>query len=112
VVTPAEIGSRWREQLGIVLAVGLRPCSGALIVLAFALSQGLLAAGITAVLLMGLGTAATTGVLAALAVSAKGLALRLAGTDSPVTRRVVWWAEMLAALAVLAFGLLLLLSSL
>jgi len=112
VVTPAAIGSGWREQLGIVLAVGLRPCSGALIVLAFALSQGLLAAGITSVLLMGLGTAATTGMLAALAVSAKGLALRLAGTDSPVTRRVVWWAEMLGALAVLAFGLLLLLSSL
>ena len=112
VVTPAAIGSGWREQLGIVLAVGLWPCSGALIVLAFALSQGLLAAGITAVLLMGLGTAATTGVLAALAVSAKGFALRLSGTDSPVTRRVVWWAEMLGALAVLAFGLLLLLSSL
>jgi ABC-type nickel/cobalt efflux system permease component RcnA len=87
VVMPGQTGGGWREQLGVVLAVGLRPCSGALIVLAFALSQGLLAAGILAVLLMGLGTALTTGSLAALAVGAKGLARRLAGADNPVTNR-------------------------
>lgn len=112
VVTADQIRGGWREQLGVVLAVGMRPCSGALIVLAFALSQGLLLAGIIAVLLMGLGTALTTGVLAALAVGAKGLAQRLAGTDNRFTGTVLWWVELLAAFAVFGFGLVLLLASL
>ena len=87
VVMPGQTGGGWREQLGVVLAVGLRPCSGALIVLAFALSQGLLAAGIVAVLLMGLGTAITTGSLAALAVGAKGLARTTGGRRQSSDRR-------------------------
>lgn len=112
IVLPQQAQGGWREQMAIVLAVGLRPCSGALIVLAFALSQGLLSAGIVAVLLMGLGTAVTTGALAALAVGAKGLAQRLAGTDSPVAAQILWWVELLAAIGVLAFGAILLVASL
>ena len=112
VVMPSQTGGGWREQLGVVLAVGLRPCSGALIVLAFALSQGLLAAGIVAVLLMGLGTAITTGTLAALAVGAKGIARKVAGADNPLTATILWWVELLGAVAVLGFGAVLLLASL
>jgi ABC-type nickel/cobalt efflux system permease component RcnA len=111
VVTPAQAGGGWQEQLSVVLGVGLRPCSGALIVLAFALSQGVLMAGIGAVLLMGLGTAITTGALASLATGAKGLARALAGADNPVTATILWWAELLAAFAVLTFGVVLLLAS-
>jgi ABC-type nickel/cobalt efflux system permease component RcnA len=111
VVMPNQTGGGWREQLGVVLAVGLRPCSGALVVLVFALSQGVLAAGIAAVFLMGLGTAITTGTLAALAVGAKGLARALAGADNPLTATLVWWAELLGAVAVLAFGIVLLIAS-
>jgi len=95
-----------------VLSVGIRPCSGALIVLAFALSQGLLAAGIAAVLLMGVGTAITTGILAALAVGFKGLARGVAGADNKATGIIVWWAELMAAVGVFAFGIVLLLASL
>ncbi|MBI4923204.1 MAG: DUF1007 family protein [Devosia nanyangense] len=111
VVTPQQLRGGWKEQLGVVLAVGIRPCSGALIVLAFALSQGLLAAGIAAVLLMGLGTAITTGALAAIAVGFKGLARRLSGADNPVTETLVWWVELLDAVCVLGFGVVLLLAS-
>ena len=111
VVVPSQIRGGWREQLGVVLAVGLRPCSGALIVLAFALSQGLLLAGIVAVLLMGSGTAITTGALAALAMGFKGLAKGLAGADNKVTGALVWWAELLAAFGVFGFGVVLLLAS-
>lgn len=112
VVTPQAASGTWREQLGVVLAVGLRPCSGALVVLVFALSQGLLAAGIAAVFLMGVGTAITVAVLATIAVSAKGLAQRIGGADNPVTASVVWWLELLGAVAVLGFGVLLLIASL
>jgi ABC-type nickel/cobalt efflux system permease component RcnA len=91
--------------------VGLRPCSGALVVLVFALSQGLLAAGIAAVFLMGAGTAITVAVLATLAVSVKDLASRIGGADNAVTTALLWWLELFAAAAVLAFGLLMLLAS-
>ena len=112
VVTPEKTAGSWREQLGVVLSVGLRPCSGALVVLVFALSQGLILAGILAVLLMGLGTAITVAVLATIAVTAKGLARRIGGVDNRVTGLVLWWAELLGAVAVFAFGVLLLIASL
>ena len=102
----------WREQLGVVLGVGLRPCSGALVVLVFALSQGLLAAGIVAVFLMGLGTAITVAVLASVAVGAKGLAGKLLGRREGLASGVIWWAELLGAMLVFAFGVILLLASL
>ena len=111
VVTPQTVAGGWREQLAVVLAVGLRPCSGALVVLVFALSQGVLAGGIAAVFLMGAGTAITVAALASMAVGAKGLARRIGGADNAVAARVVWWAELLGALLVLGFGVLLLLAS-
>ena len=112
VVTPQATNGSWREQLGVVLAVGLRPCSGALVVLVFALSQGLLLAGIAAVFLMGAGTAITVAALATIAVTAKGLARRIGGADNPVTGAVVWWLELAGALSVLTFGVLLVIASL
>jgi ABC-type nickel/cobalt efflux system permease component RcnA/ABC-type uncharacterized transport system substrate-binding protein len=111
-IAPQDIRGNWREQLGVVLAVGLRPCSGALVVLVFALSQGVLAAGIASVLLMGLGTAITVATLATLAVTAKGLAGRIGGADSALASTVVWWAELAGAVCVLGFGVLLLVASL
>ncbi len=111
-IAPGDIKGDWREQLGVVLAVGLRPCSGALVVLVFALSQGLLAAGIVSVLLMSLGTAITVATLATLAVVAKGFAGRIGGTDSALAGHIVWWAELLGALCVLGFGIVLLVASL
>lgn len=112
IVTPEATTGSLREQVSVVLAVGLRPCSGALVVLVFALSQGLLPAGIAAVFLMGAGTAITVAVLATLAVTAKGLARRIGGVDNPVTATVVWWVELAGAAAVLAFGVLLVIASL
>jgi ABC-type nickel/cobalt efflux system permease component RcnA len=92
-----------------VLAVGIRPCSGAIIVLVFALSQGLIAAGIAATLVMALGTGLTVAALATLAVSAKDVALRLAGgVESRFAHVLVRTAEIGGALCVLLFGLLLL----
>ena len=112
VVTADQTGGDWREQLGVVLSSGLRPCTGALIVLVFALSQGLFLAGATAALLMGLGTAITVSVLAIVAVWAKGLAWRYAGAGGGFGPRLVGAAELVGAFVVLAFGLAMLLGSL
>lgn len=111
-VGPVPAGRSLREQVAVVLAVGLRPCSGALVVLVFALSQGVLAAGMAAVVLMGLGTAITVALLATVAVVGKGFAMRLAGADGPLAHAVQWWAELLGALAVLGFGVMLVIASL
>ncbi len=112
VVAPPPAGADWREQLGLVLGAGLRPCSGALVVLVFALSQGVLAAGIAAVLLMGLGTAITVATLAAIAVGAKGVARRWLSLGGGSGEVVVWWLELAGAVTVLLFGTMLLLASL
>ena len=98
----------WRERLGIVLAAGARPCAGAVLILVFALSQGMLAAGMLAVLAMALGTALTTTALASLAVFAKRAALRLAGGRGQAGFLAVGALELLAAAFVLVLGLALL----
>ncbi len=85
-----------------IIAVGLRPCSGAIIVLVFALLQGMFWVGIWGVVAMSLGTGLTVAALASLAVGAKELALKLAGRRPKV---FVW----LNAFIQLSIGLLLLL---
>jgi ABC-type nickel/cobalt efflux system permease component RcnA/ABC-type uncharacterized transport system substrate-binding protein len=111
VVTADQTGGDWREQLGVVLSAGLRPCSGALLVLVFAWSQGVFVAGVAAAFLMGLGTAITVSVLAVVAVSAKGLARRYLDANGRLGSRLVGLAELLGALVVLAFGLAMLAAS-
>jgi len=63
----------------IVLSIGIRPCSGAVLVLLFAEVLGLRWAGIAAVLAMSLGTAVTVAALAVVAVNFRRLAGVLAG---------------------------------
>jgi nickel/cobalt transporter (NicO) family protein len=93
-----------------VLSVGIRPCSGAIIILVFAWSQGLFAAGVAATVIMALGTGLTVAALATLAVSAKGVALRLAkgGTGAAMALRLARGIEIAGAAAVLLLGLFLL----
>jgi ABC-type nickel/cobalt efflux system permease component RcnA len=99
----------WRRGFGAVMAVGLRPCSGAILVLVFALAQGLFWAGVAATFAMGIGTAITVAVIATLAVSAKGLARRLSSARPGAGILVMRGVEFAAAGLVLLFGLGLLL---
>lgn len=99
----------WARGLSAVLTVGIRPCSGAILVLVFALAQGLFWAGIAATFVMGLGTAITVATIAVIAVSAKGLASRLAGSRDGSGALVMRGIEFGAAALVLVFGVGLLL---
>lgn len=101
-----------REAWSAIVAVGLRPCSGALLVMTFALLNGLYLGGILSVFAMALGTAITVSALAAIAVSAKALAVRLSGPGSTAARRVADAIEILGALLVIVLGALLLAASL
>lgn len=99
----------WRRAWTAIAAVGLRPCSGALIVLVFALSQKLFGAGVAAALAMGLGTGLTVAALAMAAVWSKDtLARRSARISERAAVRLRYAIEAVASLAVLLLGLLLL----
>jgi len=101
----------WRTAWSAVAAVGLRPCSGALIVLSFAFLNGLFAGGVLSVFAMAVGTAITVSILATLAVTAKNWAVAMAG-DGYTGNRVHAAIEIGGALLVFLLGLALLGASL
>src|SRR6202047_2180456 len=103
---PSELAGPggWRRGFGTIFAVGLRPCSGAILVLVFALAQGLLWAGVAATFVMGLGTAITVAAIAVVAVSAKDLARRMSGASEGGGALFMRGVEFAAAGLVLLFG--------
>jgi ABC-type nickel/cobalt efflux system permease component RcnA len=97
-----------RSSLGVVLAIGIRPCTGAIIVLVFAKAIDLAWAGIGAVVAMSVGTALAVSILALLAVSLRSQIAGRAGrlTDSwHVTASAIKLAGGVT-LAVIGFSLL------
>ncbi|MCK1732659.1 nickel/cobalt transporter [Bradyrhizobium sp. 138] len=104
--TPSELGGPggWRRGFAAILTVGIRPCSGAILVLVFALAQGLFWAGIAATFLMGLGTAITVAAIAVVAVSAKEIAARLSAGRDGGGALFMRGIEFAAAGVVLLFG--------
>jgi nickel/cobalt exporter len=107
---PAELKGRdWLKRgLSAVIAVGLRPCSGAIIVLVFALAQGLFWIGVASTVVMGLGTAITVAIIATLAVAARGIAARFAKTKPGAGMLFLRGVEVAAAVAIIVFGVALL----
>jgi nickel/cobalt transporter (NicO) family protein len=104
---PSELAGPggWSRGLGAIVTVGIRPCSGAILVLVFALAQGLFWAGIAATFVMGLGTAITVAAIAVIAVTAKDWAQRLSGGRDGGGTLIMRGIEFGAAGLVLLFGL-------
>jgi len=98
----------WRRGLSAIFAVGLRPCSGAILVLVFALAQGLFWAGAAATFVMGLGTAITVAAIATIAVGARGVAEKMAASRAGYGTLAMRGIEVGAAVVIIAFGALLL----
>lgn len=94
----------WSKAIAIALSVGIRPCTGAILVLIFAMSQGLLIAGVFATFAMALGTAITVSVLASLAVGSRELATRMAGGESRLAGAVATGAGLLGSTLVFLMG--------
>jgi ABC-type nickel/cobalt efflux system permease component RcnA len=102
----------WRKVMAVVLSVGVRPCTGAILVLVFALTQGMFWAGVAATFAMALGTAITVAALASLALGSRELALRLGGANA-AWANAVWTACTIGgALVIFLFGTLLFIGSL
>lgn len=98
-------GFGWREAATTMVAAGARPCSGAIVVLVFALAQGVFWAGGLAVAAMSLGVAVTTSALAVFAVAFKTGARALARRGGEGRVAVALRAlELAAALLVALLG--------
>ena len=76
---PGDLPERMslRQTIWIILTIGIRPCTGAILVLIFAYVLQLRFAGIGAVIAMSIGTAITVAVLAAVSVYARQIAVRM-----------------------------------
>jgi ABC-type nickel/cobalt efflux system permease component RcnA len=106
-VNMAAVWVDWRKVWPILGSTALRPCTGALIVLVFAISQRLWGVGVLSTLLMGLGTAMTVSAIATLTVFAHRFAVVLTSTDSQFCYRMVRGIEVCGAIIVLGVGILL-----
>ena len=102
----------WRKIAAGVFSVGIRPCTGAILVLVFALTQGLFWAGVAATFAMAFGTAITVAVLATLAVGSRELALKLGGASSAWANAVWTLCALGGSTLILLFGAILFASSL
>jgi ABC-type nickel/cobalt efflux system permease component RcnA len=102
----------WRKVMAVVFSVGIRPCTGAILVLVFAVTQGLFWAGVAATFAMAFGTAITVAALATLALGSRELALKLGGTNSAWANAVWTTCTIGGAVVILLFGSLLFLASL
>ena len=97
----------WRKVMAVVFSVGIRPCTGAILVLVFAVTQGLFWAGVAATFAMALGTAITVAVLATLALGSRELALKLGGASSTWANAVWTTCTIGGAVVIFLFGALL-----
>ncbi|MBO6826738.1 MAG: nickel/cobalt transporter [Sneathiella sp.] len=100
-----------RDYFAIIGSIGIRPCSGSVLVLIFAEVLGLRLAGIFSVLMISLGTAITVSCLAVMAVYFQKAARHFASdASSSAIRRLSATANLMGGLLITALSLSLLMS--
>lgn len=98
--------SKPREYLMIILSIGLRPCSGAILVLFFANLTHLYWLGVIGAFLMAIGTAITTSTIAFLTVTGRKI-IQYYSRASATTNILPALARSLAGLFLITLGILL-----
>ena len=92
-----QAGEDWRARLMIVVSMGMRPCSGAIMVLLFSKVIGVFSWGMISALAMAAGTSITISSLALLVHSFRTLAVKLSGKKAPVLWQQIGWATLALA---------------
>lgn len=95
--------SLWKA-VGIAFAVGLRPCTGGILVLLFSSALGLYWAGVAATFAMALGTAITVSIIAGLAVKSRDLALKYSGHNVLWLDRTAFGLKLMGGLFIACVG--------
>ncbi|WP_029593610.1 nickel/cobalt transporter [Franconibacter pulveris] len=101
-----ERADDWRARLMVVLSMGMRPCSGAIMVLLFSKVIGVFGWGVAAALAMAAGTSLTVSAIALFVHSFRRLAVRLGGGTPPLWRQTGWATLALAGGVALVFAAL------
>ena len=109
-----QVRGQWSltKAFSLAFAVGIRPCTGAILVLILANALGIYWAGVTSTLVMAIGTFLTVSVIAAIAVYSKKLAMQLAARDDKWLSRLAFTLRLGGGLAIAGLGGLLFLGSL
>jgi nickel/cobalt transporter (NicO) family protein len=109
VPTASAVEGGWslRRALSISFAVGIRPCTGALLVLLFSSAAGLYWAGVISTFAIALGTAITVSIIAALAVGSRHAALALVSGNSAWLGWTGFTLRLGSGLVIASLGLLL-----
>jgi nickel/cobalt transporter (NicO) family protein len=95
------------KAASLAVAVGIRPCTGAILALIFANALGLYWAGVASTFAMALGTFITVAIIAAIAVYSKRLALNLVSRDSRWLERAVSGLRVGGGVVIAALGVFL-----
>jgi len=90
-------GDDWRARGMIVLSMGMRPCSGAIMVLLFSKVVGVFGWGVASAMAMAAGTSLTITSLALLVHSFRTLAVKLSGNKAPAVWKQVGWTTLALA---------------
>lgn len=88
----------------IAFAVGIRPCTGGILVLLFSSALGLYWAGVAATFVMALGTAITVSIIASLAVKSRDLALTYSGHNAVWLDRTAFGLKLMGGLFIACVG--------
>lgn len=101
-----QVRGQWSltKAFSLAFAVGIRPCTGAILVLILANALGIYWAGVTSTLVMAFGTFLTVSIIAAIAVYSKKLAMRLAARDDKWLDWLAFSLRMGGGLAIAGLG--------
>ncbi|MEM0946177.1 MAG: hypothetical protein AAGK37_02135 [Pseudomonadota bacterium] len=91
----------FRDSVALIMSVAIRPCTGAIFLLIIAWQMDIRGAGIAAVVVMGLGTAALTGLVACSSVVARGVLLASAAGSQTLPRLASTFQMLIGGLVVL-----------
>ncbi len=112
-ISPEQLAGRSKLQsLGLVFSIGLRPCSGAVLVLVATNLLGLWWIGVMATLTMALGTAITVASLAIIAVQARLFAKSLVKVQGQGLSKLTGLLTLVGGGLILLLGISLFISSL
>ena len=109
-----QVRGKWSltKAFSLAFAVGIRPCTGAILVLILANALGIYWAGVASTLVMAIGTFLTVSAIAAIAVYSKKLAMRLASADERVLGWLAFALRLGGGVLIAGLGTLLFLGSL